>query len=151
METRRDVRWSRIVAGALLAGVLLAAGLLAACGAGNDGQTTTPKTITVSPKSQTGTSVEAKVGDIVRVKLEANPTTGFSWEFTAGDTFKIVRTKYQPDPNSEGLVGAGGTEIVTLRVTKAGSSKLTGTYRQQWNTPAPDTKPDFSMTIVSTE
>jgi hypothetical protein len=42
---------------------------------------------------------------------------------------------------------AGGTQIVPLDVTKAGTSDLTGMYRQQWNSPSPDAQPDFSMTV----
>ena len=79
--------------------------------------------------------VDAAVGDTIVVSLEANPTTGFTWKFTAGDTIEIVSSKYVPDPDSDEMAGAGGTEVVTVKVTKAGASDLTGTYRQQWNSP----------------
>ena len=137
--------------GSLAAAVLLAAALLAACGGSgggsDDGSPAAPKTIETTPVARTGTTVDAAVGDTIVVSLDANPTTGYTWEFTAGDTFDIVSSQYQEGTHPEGVLGAGGTQIVTLKVTKAGASDLTGMYRQQWNSPSPDAQPDFSMTV----
>ena len=151
MEMRRSTRRGLICVGALAAAVLFAAATLSACGSsggGSDGGSpATPKTIEITPVAQTGTTVDANVGDTIAVSLDANATTGYSWEFTAGDTFDIASSKYVADPNPEGMSGTGGTQVVTLKVTKAGTSDLTGTYRQQWNSPSPDAQPDFSMTV----
>ncbi len=149
METRAR---KRIVAGAVvLALTALGATLLVACGGSEPAASGTPATIAVTPVAETGTAVDAKVGDSVVVSLDANATTGFEWAFTAGDTFTIESSKYVPDPNPSGMSGAGGTQVVTLTVTKAGTSDLTGTYAQSWNSPSPDAGPDFSMTVTSTE
>lgn len=151
METRRSTRIGLLCVGALAAAVLLAAASLAACGSsggGSDGGSpAAPKTIEITAVAQTGTTVDAAVGDTIVVSLDANPTTGYTWRFTAGDTFAIAGSKYMADPNSEEAVGAGGTKIVPLEVTKAGTSDLTGMYRQQWNSPSPDAQPDFSMSV----
>jgi predicted secreted protein len=133
---------------AVLAATVAAAGLLAGCG-GSSGTPAASKTVEVTPVAQTGTTVDAAVGDIVVVKLDANATTGYEWQFTAGDTFVIEKSKYVPSPAPSNMVGVGGTQTVTLKVTKAGSSDLTGTYRQPWLTPSPDAQPDFQMTVVS--
>jgi inhibitor of cysteine peptidase len=154
METRRNARIGVLRLGALAAAVLLAAASLAACGSSGGGSggasPAAPRTIKVAPVAKMGFVADAAVGDTVVVSLDANPTTGFTWKFTGGDTFEIVSSKYVADPNPDGLAGAGGTQVVTLKVTKAGTSDLTATYRQQWNSPSPDAKPDFSMTIDST-
>ena len=149
METLRSKRTGLLCAGALAVAALLAAASLAACGGGgsDSGSTATPKTIEITPVAQTGTTTDAAVGDTIVVSLEANATTGYSWEFTAGDTFTIESSKYVPDPSPSNVAGSGGTQVVTLKVTKAGSSDLTGTYRQQWNSPSPGAQPDFSMTV----
>jgi len=151
METRRRTRMGVLCVGSLAAAVLLAAALLAACGGSgggsDDGSPAAPKTIETTPVARTGTTVDAAVGDTIVVSLDANPTTGYTWEFTAGDTFDIVSSQYQEGTHPEGVLGAGGTQIVTLKVTKAGASDLTGMYRQQWNSPSPDAQPDFSMTV----
>ena len=153
METRRTTRIGLLCVGALAAAAVLAAVSLAGCGSSAAGESASPaaapKTIEITPAAQTGTTVEANVGDTIAVSLDANPTTGYSWEFTAGDTFEIAGSTYVADPNPEGLSGAGGTQVVTLKVTKAGTSDLTGMYRQQWNSPSPDAQPDFSMTVQS--
>ena len=137
----------RITAGvAALALTALGATLLVACGGGGGSVS-----IDVTPATQTGTTVEARVGDTVVVSLDANATTGYEWAFTAGDTFTIESSQYQEGTHPEGVVGAGGTQIVTLRITKSGSSELTGTYARSWETPSPDAKPDFSMTVTGLE
>jgi predicted secreted protein len=141
--TRHAAGW---VAALVVAAV--AASLLAGCGGGGSEATSTPKTIELT-KVETGTTLDANVGDTVVMHLDANATTGYSWEFTAGDTFTIETNDYVPDPNPSGLAGKGGSQVVKLKVTKAGQSDLTGTYRHQWETPSPDAAPDFTMTIVS--
>jgi predicted secreted protein len=138
----------RIVGPVVLLAAVVAVGLLAGCG-GSSGTSAAARTIEVTPVAQTGTTVDAAVGDKVVVSLEANATTGYEWQFTAGDTFVIENTRYVPSPAPSNMVGTGGTQTVTLKVTKAGSSDLTGAYRQPWVSPSPDAQPDFQMTIVS--
>lgn len=146
MTLRMTVRQAGSVV--LLTAALAAGGLLVACG-GSSETPAAPRTIEVTPAAQTGTTVDAAVGDTVVVSLDANATTGYEWQFTAGDTMTIETTKYVPSPAPSNMVGVGGTQTVTVEVTKAGSSDLTGTYRQPWASPSPDAQPDFQMTIVS--
>ena len=40
-----------------------------------------------------------------------------------------------PDPDE--LVGVGGTQVVTIKVTEAGASDLGGTYARSWAPPSP--------------
>jgi predicted secreted protein len=150
MEIRGNAKIGMLCVGALAMAALFAAASLAACGS-SGGSPATPQAITITSTAKTGTTTEAVVGDTVTVLLEANATTGFTWSFSPGDTMEMVSSKYVPDPNPSGLAGAGGVQHVTVKVTKAGTSDLTGTYRQQWNSPSPDAQPDFSMTIVSTD
>ena len=151
MQIRTNSRVGLLCVGALAVAALLAAASLAACGSssgGTDGGSpATPKTIEITPVAQTGTTVDAAVGDTIVVTLEGNATTGYTWEFTAGDTFEIVSSKYVTDPSPSNMAGTGGTQLVTLKVTKAGTSDLTGMYQQQWNSPSPNAQPDFSMTV----
>ena len=124
---------------------LLSAALLASCG----GSSAAPRTIELTPVVLTGSAIDAAVGDTILVNLKANATTGFAWTFTAGDTFEIVSSNYVADPNPPGTTGAGGKQIVTLKVTKIGSSDLRGTYRQPWNPVPPGASPDFTMTVLT--
>jgi predicted secreted protein len=122
-------------------------GVLAGCG--TESSPVAGKTVAVTPSAKTGTSVDANVGDFVVVSLDANATTGYEWQFTAGDTFTIASSRYVPTPAPSNMVGTGGTQIVTLKVTKSGSSDLTGVYRRPWESPSPGAEPDFRMTVVS--
>lgn len=147
--------WTRraLAIGALtLASAAIGAALLVACG-GSDGpaEASSPATIAVTPAAPTGTTVQAKVGDTVVVTLEANVTTGYEWTFTAGDTFTIEKSDYVSDDDPEQLAGKGGTQVVALRVTEAGSSDLTGTYARSWESPSPDAQPDLTLTVESTD
>ena len=134
---------------AALALAALGVALLAGCGGGEPAAQSSPATVKVAPTAPTGTSVDAKVGDTVVVSLDANATTGYEWQFTAGDTFTIESSKYVPDPNPDNLAGKGGTQVVTLKVTKAGTSDLTGQYVRPWETPSPSPAADVTVTVVS--
>jgi predicted secreted protein len=152
MEIRGDGKIGMFCVGALAMGAVvlaltaLGATLLVACGGG---QEVSGQTITVTASPGDTTSLQVKVGDTIVVKLEANATTGYSWEFTPGSTMEILSSEYREGTHPEGVVGAGGTQVLTVKVTSAGSSELTGTYRQQWTSPSPGAQPDFSMTIAS--
>ena len=152
METRTR---KRIAAGAaLLALATLGATLLVACGSGGGSDasaSSAPESTLVKFPAATGVVVNAKVGETVTVWLKANATTGYEWTITPGDTMETVKSTYVPDPNPSDLAGSGGKQTVTVKVTKAGTSELTGTYARGWETPTPSAAPDFSMTIVSTD
>ncbi len=143
----------RLAAGAaVLALAALGAALLVACGgSGEAGGSGSGAALRVSPEPGGTTTVEVRVGDTVVVSLDANATTGYSWSLAAGDTFTIEKSEYVPDENPEQLAGKGGTQVVTIRVTKAGESQLTGTYARAWETPSPDAQPDLVVTVRTLE
>lgn len=133
-------------AAALALAALVGIALLAGCGSRS-----ASGTVRLTPPSKGSTSVAAKVGDTVVLVFEANPTTGYEWTFAPGDTFTIESSKYVPDPNPDNLAGKGGTQVVTLKVIKAGGSDLTGTYARSWQTPASGAGPDVTVTVKSVE
>jgi predicted secreted protein len=136
-----------VTSAAVLALAALGVALLAGCGSdGAPGQT-----VRLSPDPEGSTSVAVEVGDTVILSFAANATTGYAWTFTGGDTFTIEKSEYVPDPNPDQLAGKGGSQVVTLQVTKAGESDLTGTYARSWETPAPGSGPDVTVTITSAE
>jgi inhibitor of cysteine peptidase len=137
---------------AVLALAALGAVVLAGCGSGEPAEKSSAVTVEVTPPAEGATTVmEARVGDTVIVSLAANATTGYEWTFSGGDTFSIDKSEYVPDPNPDELLGKGGTQVVTLKVTRAGESDLTGTYARSWETPEPGAGPDVTVTIKSTD
>ena len=142
-------RWL-VARAAVLALAALGAALIAGCGGGEPAEASSPATIRATvPAKAADVTVHAKVGDTVIVTLDANPTTGYEWTFTGGDTFSIEKSEYVPDPNPDQLVGKGGAQVVTLLVTRAGESDLLGTYARSWETASPGSVPDATVTIDS--
>jgi predicted secreted protein len=75
---------------------------------------------------------EAPAPQTVTFTLDANPTTGFSWQVSQSEELFTVETAYAEREHKEGLVGAGGTETVTLTPVKAGKTEVTLTYARPW-------------------
>ncbi len=133
----------------LLGAAVVLVALWLAGGCGGEADTPTPSVTLSAPQS--GAAVEATIGGSVVIRLEANATTGYEWVFREGETFTIDGSEYVPHENPEGLVGVGGTQVVTLTVTQGGSSKLVGTYARSWESPSPGAEPDFILTVTGIE
>lgn len=76
-------------------------------------------------------SVEAHVGDTIRVDLPAQAGTGYSWTATvAGDILEPGRTEGRP------ATRPGGPErsIMTYRAAGAGTARITFAYQRPWET-----------------
>ena len=86
-------------------------------------------------KSITQTT-EVAVGDQVKVTLCSNPTTGFSWqEPEISDTAAVSlagKSFGAPASASPSLVGAAGTDSITLKAIAKGTSTVVLRYGQPW-------------------
>src|SRR5262245_6124144 len=138
-----------VVALALLALVALAAG----CGGGDDsssgsggsgggsgGGSSKPKVY------EAGDSIDVDNGDSFVVALEANPTTGYSWQAAPNPNVEFVSSKQvQAGSNA---IGAPGTQQLTFKAVKAGSSTLTLNYLRPFETGVPPVQTeDFDVTV----
>jgi len=103
-----------------------------------------------------GKTVPAGVGDLVIIELDANPTTGYSWE--AGPlpddgplTLKSNKYETAAQRSSEirPMVGQGGVATFTYQVVKTGKATIALAYRRPWEK---DVKPvkTFTVTIEAT-
>ena len=111
-------RWIALVA---------TAALLAACG--NDGGSTV-----VLDGADSGAEVSLDVGDQLDVELEANPTTGYSWELgPLPDGLQLVSSDFQEPGGS--LVGASGTQLFVFDVVGPGSGILRFEYVRVFDDP----------------
>jgi inhibitor of cysteine peptidase len=84
-----------------------------------------------------GQTVKAAVGNLVRVTLESNPSTGYNWElrdfdYGAADFYSsdVVARK-----GGNVLLGAPGDTIITLQAVKPGSQQIVLVYRRPWEAP----------------
>lgn len=76
-------------------------------------------------------SAVCRVGDVVAIKLEANPTTGYEWtpsEYNAM-VLKIRGREYEP---ASSLVGSGGVTTVSFEAVEAGESEIVLRYIRPW-------------------
>ena len=111
-------RWIALVA---------AAALLAACG--DDGGTTVEL-----DDADSLSEVSLDVGDQLDVSLEANPTTGYSWELgPLPDGLELVSSEFEEPGGS--LVGAPGTQLFVFDVVGAGSGILRFEYVRVFDDP----------------
>ena len=79
---------------------------------------------------QSGTTMPVRVGDIVEIRLPAQPGTGFTWVATYGDGLEPA----QPVTTAPATALPGGfeTEVHRVRVRAGGRHDLRFEYRQPW-------------------
>jgi len=123
-----------------LAAVLMAAMLLGAlwgCGGG-----------AVATYTEADTSITAQVDEQFVIVLKANPTTGYQWMASYDNgALELVDNEYQADEHKESMVGGGGSSRFTFRALKAGSHKITMTYKRAWETTGDETVKEFTVTV----
>ena len=106
---------------------MAAASLLGACG--DDGGTTVELDATDSLSD-----VSLDVGDQLAVELEANPTTGYSWELgPLPDGLQLVSSEFEEPGGS--LVGAPGMQLFVFDVVGPGSGILRFEYVRVFDDP----------------
>ena len=60
-------------------------------------------------------------GESIDIKLESNPSTGYSWTYELeGDDVVVLTSKYEEGENCEDLDGCPGYEIYTVTATAPG-------------------------------
>jgi inhibitor of cysteine peptidase len=93
-----------------------------------------PRSVTLT-NTNNGGNLEVQVGGQIIVKLDGNPSTGYTWEAKDLDAtmFKQVGDPVFSSSNP-GLVGSAGTLTLTFNALKAGTSQLTMIYHRPWET-----------------
>lgn len=79
----------------------------------------------------------------LEVRLESNPTTGYSWEVDRPGVMTLVDRSHEPESDA---VGAGGTSTLVFEPTMVGSGDLVLIYHRPWEE---DVEPidEFSITV----
>ena len=87
--------------------------------------------------TDSGAKVSASVGDLVIIELEANPSTGYSWEAkpATGKTILELKSREflalaQLNPEIQPAPGQGGITRFTYRVTDTGKAAILLVYRR---------------------
>jgi inhibitor of cysteine peptidase len=82
-----------------------------------------------------GKSIKVAVGTPVVIRLEGNPTTGYSWRAAkiAGDAVQDSgEPEYKQKENTRGLAGSGGTFTFTMKTIKQGKAEIQLEYVRPW-------------------
>ena len=79
---------------------------------------------------EAGTQSDLNIGSELILRLDANPTTGIWWSDPVYDesVLSLVSNDYLADPAPEGIVGSGGTTVMTFRALAPGTSRITSEY-----------------------
>ena len=102
-----------------------------------------PTTLTVGA-SQSGSSIDLRVGDTVVVALESNPSTGFDWALV-GSTAPVLDPGQRTYTSSGTALGAPGTVTYRFRAMAEGSTRLVIHYLRSWESVPPART--FELTI----
>jgi inhibitor of cysteine peptidase len=100
--------------------------------------------------SADGTTQQLKIGEVMAITLESNPSTGFGWFATSSNPDIIAQngeSQYQEPQSSSTtpVVGAAGTETLSFQALKAGTATLTLDYKRGWET---DVAPEKTISIM---
>ncbi|MBP2172079.1 protease inhibitor I42 family protein [Methanococcus voltae] len=65
-----------------------------------------------------------KLGDVVEVSLNENPTTGYEWQYIKDNKLELLSEEYIPNKNIMGIVGQGGSHVWKFKAVREGTSSL---------------------------
>jgi len=104
------------------------------------------KTLT---EKNNGDSLNLKINDVVEIRLESNPTTGYSWILSDkidNTIVSITGPEFIQSKKDKELVGAGGYEIFTFKAISKGKTSIILNYERPWEEEV-DPLETFKITI----
>lgn len=90
--------------------------------------------------SDNESEIRLKTGEALVIRLESNPTTGYSWQVLEIDNTVLGQDgdpEFKVPPGNEGSVGAGGEETIRFRTLGPGKTTLTLGYMRPWEEGTP--------------
>ena len=95
-----------------------------------------------------GGTATVNTGDTFTVKLDGNPSTGYTWEAKDLDASILEQVGDAEFKSSNpAFVGSGGSLTLTFKALKAGTTTLTLVYHRPWET---DVAPIDTYTVTVT-
>ncbi len=88
-------------------------------------------------KADHGRQVRVRPGQEITLRLEGNPTTGFTWEVAEIDSATLAQEKAVEFVPQSNLIGAPGTFTFRFRAVQRGATILRLVYRRPWEKAAP--------------
>lgn len=92
----------------------------------------------VATREDLARPLAVKRGDIVRVVLDENPTTGFRWTVAASDEAHVVQVGSDLAPGSPARPGAGGRREIRFSAVATGNASVELQMRREWSAEVAD-------------
>jgi len=86
----------------------------------------------VYTEADNGKTVQEPLGETFGIRLQENPTTGYSWNLSLSDGLGVSRDEYIPSSTGGQMVGGGGIRAFTLVTVSRGEQMITAEYRRPW-------------------
>jgi inhibitor of cysteine peptidase len=134
----------RKACGSFLIIALLGALTLVLAGCGSSGGDV------IVTEAEEGELVTLDAGQKLVVRLESNPSTGYSWEVVGVPRVLEGPSAPTHEQNSEaeGVVGAAGTDVFTFTASdRAGDGTLVLAYRRPWEKDVP-AEQEFVLEVI---
>ena len=109
--------------------VLIVAALVMAAISGCSGQTA----LALEAKDN-GNQITLQKGQTLTVELEANPTTGYTWEMVEPEGAVLSQVGEPEFKADSDLLGAPGTLTLRFEAVQAGQMELRLVYHRPWET-----------------
>ena len=94
---------------------------------------------------------EVTKGEKITLRLNANATTGYKWQFQIADDekhlVKILKEKYVVNSHPEGMVGVGGKAVYKIQALKKGKLTIIARYFRPWEEFNPESDKELKFII----
>ena len=82
-------------------------------------------------------TLAVKSGDLIRMTLSENPTTGYAWKYEDPFTkntgvYSVQMDDFIQEEGQEGMAGAKGARTIVIKAEKAGSEDFELVYVRSW-------------------
>jgi inhibitor of cysteine peptidase len=103
----------------------------------------------VVTEEQNNATVYVNQSNIITVKLQENPTTGYQWNLTTTAGLDVMNDTYVASDTTGKMVGSGGIHIWDISAIAKGEQKIAAVYKRSWE-PLTGNETSFSMTVIIT-
>jgi inhibitor of cysteine peptidase len=83
-----------------------------------------------------GNSIDLKKGHAFYLKLNENPSTGYSWQLSLSNGLNLLSDRYYPFESAKSgknfVVGAGGFHLWKIEAAAEGGQQVTAIYKRSW-------------------
>jgi len=88
--------------------------------------------VSLSEGNKMETELTVKAGDVFKIELESNATTGYEWFVKYDDKILNFKKSEYISPASQKLLGSPGKQIFIFSAIKKGETTIEFAYKRHW-------------------